>query len=118
MPTPTKHPARPRSSSESSSLASATAMDAAPSANSVNRSISLSFFFSIQRVGSQPLTSPAMRTRKAEQSNCVMGPMPPVPESSAPHDSAVPMPTGVTSPIPVMTTRSMMPRYFLACFSM
>ena len=38
-------------------------MAAAPTANSVKRSISLSFFFSIQRVGSQPFTSPAMRTR-------------------------------------------------------
>ena len=75
-PTPTKQPARARSRSESSSFASLTAIAAAPSASSVKRSISLSFFFSIQRVGSQPLTSPAMRTRKAEQSKRVMAPIP------------------------------------------
>ncbi len=66
-----------------------------------------------------------MRTRKAEQSNSVMGPMPLSPASSARQLSAVPMPTGVTSPMPVMTTRSMDlasvgggEAYFLACFSM
>src|ERR1019366_5004369 len=105
-PTPTKHPARSRSWSVISSLASLTAMEAAPSASSVKRSISLSFFRSMKRVGSQPLTSPAMRTRKAEQSNSEMGPMPLCPASSALQDSAVPMPTGVTRPMPVMTTRS------------
>ena len=60
-PTPTKQPVRSRSASVSSSFASSTAANAAaPSANSVKRSISLSFFFSIQRVGSHPFTSPAI----------------------------------------------------------
>ena len=50
-PTPMKQPASSRSSSVSSSCASFMAMDAAPSANSMKRSISLSFFFSMKRVG-------------------------------------------------------------------
>src|SRR3954452_1034313 len=83
------------------------AMDAAPSANSMKRSISLSFFFSMKRVPSQSFTSPANRTRNAEQSKRVIGAMPLCPSSRAAHDSARPVPTGVTRPMPVMTTRSM-----------
>src|SRR5579863_8922901 len=126
-PLPMKHPARYRSASERASPASEMAIAAAPRANSMKRSSSLSFFRSIQRVGSQSLTSPAIRTRKAEQSKRVMPATPLRPSSKALHDSAVPTPTGVTRPMPVMTTRSIgyadyAPEggdsYFLACLSM
>ncbi len=61
MPEPMKQPARFFSSSVArESPASSTAILAAPSASSMKRSISFSFFFSMKRSGSQLFTSPAI----------------------------------------------------------
>ena len=56
--------------------------------------------------GSKPLTSPPMRTGNAEASNSVIGPMPDRPADSADQKLSRPTPTGLTTPMPVMTTRS------------
>ncbi len=116
----------------------------APSANSVKRSISFSFFLSMKRVRLPRLhLARDPHAEAASESKSVMGAMPLSPASSARQVSAVPMPTGVTRPRPVMTTRSMsrhvnpracshsvptpaahgasrgqLLRYFFACFSM
>ncbi len=67
----------------------------------------------IQRVGSNPLTSPANRVGKSPASKRVMGPTPETPSSSARQVSSVPIPTGVTSPMPVTATlRGMATLYF------
>ena len=58
----------------------------------------------IQRVGSKPLTSPAMRLENLLASKRVIGAMPERPASSACQVSSVPMPTGVTRPTPVTAT--------------
>src|SRR5437879_2838982 len=60
--------------------------------------------FSIQRVTSNPLTSPANRVANCEQSKCVMGAIPLWPRTSACQVSSVPTPQGVTRPMPVTTT--------------
>src|SRR5512143_1417730 len=71
----------------------------------MKRSIFLTSFFSTQRSGSKPLTSPAMRVAKPAVSKRVIGPMPERPASSASQVGAVPTPSGDTSPTPVTTTR-------------
>ena len=58
-------------------------------------------------VGSKFFTSPANRELYSVASNKVMGAIPDSPPTIERHVSAVPIPFGVTSPIPVMTTRSM-----------
>src|SRR5262245_38165306 len=46
-----------------------------------------------------------MRQRKFEASNAVIGPMPLAPLLMAAHTGSVPIPTEVTNPTPVTTTR-------------
>jgi hypothetical protein len=67
----------------------------------------LTFFFSMKLVGSKFFTSPAILELYSDASNRVIGAMPGWPRTIESHDSAVPIPLGVTSPIPVMTTRSL-----------
>ena len=71
----------------------------------MNRSIVLASREVIHCVGSQPLTSPANFVAKFETSKRVIGPMPERPSRSPFQVSSVPMPTGVTRPTPVITTR-------------
>src|ERR1700738_938017 len=66
----------------------------------MNRPIFFSSFFSIQRKGSKPLISPAMR-----QSKLVMVATPLTPARRFFQLSSVPMPSAQTSPTPVTTTR-------------
>src|SRR5687768_5206565 len=51
-------------------------------------------------------TSAAMRVSKPSQSKAVINPAPDLPARSASENSALPMPIGVTTPMPVMATRS------------
>src|SRR6185312_7670233 len=55
--------------------------------------------------GSNPFTSQAKRTCCLAASNLVMGPAPDLPSSSALQVESTSVPTGVTSPRPVTTTR-------------
>src|SRR5512139_3336809 len=54
---------------------------------------------------SKSFTSPAMRHPSPDASKRVMGPMPERPASSASQDDATSLPTGLTAPSPVTTTR-------------
>ena len=71
----------------------------------MNRSTCLASREVIQRVGSQLLISPANLVAKFEASKWVIGPMPERPSMRPFQVSSVPMPTGVTRPTPVITTR-------------
>src|SRR5215216_5569707 len=53
----------------------------------------------------KPLTSPANLQAKLLASNCVMRSMPDLPASRLDQDSATVLPTGLTHPRPVTTTR-------------
>ena len=70
------------------------------------RPISLIFFFGMNSSGAKRFTSPAKRVGKSCASKRVMSAIPLSPASTARQVASVPMPLGVTSPIPVMTTRS------------
>src|SRR5512132_2108349 len=61
-------------------------------------------FCGIQSAELKPFTSAAMRVGSADASNLVMGPTPLVPLRTFSHTWAAPMPTGDTTPSPVMTT--------------
>ena len=52
-----------------------------------------------------PLTSPAMRVVRSVASNCVMGPTPETPASRLAQLSSTEWPSGLSMPMPVMTTR-------------
>ena len=105
MPVPMMVPTRSGFSALMSSLASSTAILAAATANCTFRSIWRTAFLSpTYFTGSKSFTSPAMRTGKSAASNSVMGPMPDFPAISAFQNSSVPMPTGETTPMPVITT--------------
>src|SRR6185312_7363904 len=65
-------------------------------------------------LGSQPLTSHENLVAKSVVSNSVVGPAPFLPASSAAHVVSRSLPIGVTSPMPVMTTRRMVLARFLA----
>jgi hypothetical protein len=56
-------------------------------------------------VGSNPLTSAAIRTGSSLGSNAVIGPTPDRPAASPSHEAQAVSPSGVTAPIPVTTTR-------------
>src|SRR5512143_3723990 len=68
-------------------------------------SIFLISFFSMNRPGSNPFTSPAMRAVNADASKRVIGPIPLFPAVRAVQFSALPIPSGETMPTPVMATR-------------
>src|ERR1043166_6068195 len=115
MPLPMITPMRAGSSRAMSSLASAKACTAAATANCANRSVRRASFLSITVVGSQALISPATRVAYPDASNSVTGPMPERPACSDAHSSATVFPTGVMTPIPVMTTRWGVPRMLMGC---
>src|SRR5215831_19109024 len=73
----------------------------------MNVSPSFTFFFSIQRSGEKPFTSPAMRQAWFEASKRVMGAMPLFPAQIALQVLSVSGPHGLTAPMPVMTTLRM-----------
>ena len=68
-------------------------------------SIFLTSFLSTNCSGSKPRISAAICAAKFATSNFVTRPTPLVPASSAFQVAPVPMPTGDTKPMPVMTTR-------------
>src|SRR6478735_1970973 len=111
MPTPMKTPTRSRSSSVRPRFACSKAIRVEAIAKGMKRERSLTFFFSIQAAGSKFLTSQAIRVgKRSSVGNSVIGPAPLCPRQSAPQDGSVPTPSGVTIPIPVMTTRSIVGR--------
>src|SRR5512140_3819667 len=60
-------------------------------------------FGCIQSAALKFFTSAAMRVGSCDASNLVMGPTPLTPFSTFSHACAAPMPTGETTPSPVMT---------------
>src|SRR5207249_2037819 len=77
---------------------------AAATAKCTNRSVRRDSLSSIQSVGWKSRTSPARRTGRSDGSNRSIGPMPLRPVFSPSQKASTPTPTGVTGPIPVMTT--------------
>src|SRR5262245_10067286 len=71
----------------------------------MKRSPSLIFFFSIHFSAENPLSSPANFTAWAEVSQAVIGPIPLRPARRPSQVLSVSIPTGLTAPMPVMTTR-------------
>src|SRR5918912_2098431 len=60
-------------------------------------------------LGSKPGTSPAIRTRKADASKAVMGPMPETPAVRLGQNSSTLRPNGLRTPRPVITALLMAP---------
>src|SRR6185503_18843787 len=87
--------------------ASSSAISPAATPNCRKRSRCLSSRLSKNRDASQFLTSHANLVANWEASNSVIGPAPLRPASSADQVVSRSLPTGVTRPIPVMTTRRM-----------
>src|SRR5262249_4469026 len=85
----------------------AIASRAATSASCETRSSRMSFFSSKCRSGSKSLTSAAMPKRSASRGSEVIGPIAERPSRSAAHVAGAVWPSGVTAPMPVMTTRRM-----------
>src|ERR1051325_288183 len=85
--------------------ASATASSAAPIANWANRSERRIYFLSRTRPGSKPFTSHANFTGLCAGSKRVMGPAPERPASRPSQVLWTSVPSGVTSPRPVIATR-------------
>ena len=81
-----------------------TAKSAAAMAYWMKGSIFLTSFFSTQSKGSKPLSSAAIFVENWAVSNLVIRPTPVLPCMSESQVGSVPMPTGVTKPIPVTTT--------------
>ena len=105
MPDAMNTPTRVAMSGVTFSRASSTANCEAAIANWMKTSIFLTSFFSMNRSGSKPLTSPAIRAENCDASKRVIGPMPLCPAHSASQFASVPMPSGDTRPTPVTTTR-------------
>ena len=97
-------PARPPPSSIVRS-ASSSASRAAATAIWLTRSILRVARRSMKSSGSKPSTSHAMRQAWPEVSKRVIGPAQARPASAAFQESRQPMPSGLTMPRPVMTTR-------------
>ena len=87
--------------------ACAMASRAATSANCETRSSRISFFSSKCFSGSKSRTSAAMPKRSASRGSDVIGPIAERPSRSAAHVAGAVWPSGVTAPMPVMTTRCM-----------
>src|SRR5918992_1678244 len=94
-----------RSRSTSGLPASSQASRAPPTANCVKRSVRLASFASIQSAGSNPRISPASLTWRSDVSKRSIGEIPERPEVIASQKASTPIPTGVTGPNPVTTTR-------------
>src|SRR5215467_11419893 len=111
MPDPTRTPKRVASTRSVFRAASSTAITAQATAYLRKGSNFRSSFLSMYLRGSKPLSSPAMRVSNPVASNRVMGPMPERPSRRACQNSSAVLPTGVTAPTPVITTR----RWSMAC---
>src|SRR5437867_13264616 len=105
MPDAMNTPARGPSSGVITNPESSIANCDAAIAYWMKTSIFLTSFLSMNRNGSKPLTSPAIRVENCEASNLVIGPMPLQPAQSACQLASVPIPNDDTSPMPVTTTR-------------
>src|SRR5689334_6146831 len=105
MPLPMMTPVRSGDGNLPSRPAWVTAWWAAASANCAKRSYRRASFRSMYLSGSKPFTSQANRTDSFCGSNLVMGAAPDVPPSSALQVESTSVPTGVTRPRPVTTTR-------------
>src|SRR6478736_1746096 len=105
IPLPMMTPVRSGDGNVPSSPAWLTAWWAAASANCAKRSYRRASFRSMYLSGSKPLTSQAKRTDSLCGSNLVIGAAPGVPARSAVQVESTSVPTGVTSPRPVTTTR-------------
>src|SRR5206468_7974795 len=95
----------PRSETISGAAASAHASEADASAKWTYRSVRRASFVSRYADGSNPSTSPATLTDRSSVGNCVLRRTPFRPEVMPFQKSSTPVPTGVTGPIPVTTTR-------------
>src|SRR5207247_4498442 len=124
VPVPIKTPTRFTSTLSQlfARQASLIASSAAPIANWENRSYRRSSFLSRKRAGSKSFTSHANRTDDCTGSKRVIGPAPDRPATRASQVVRVVLPSGLTSPRPVMTTRRgtcyfpiLSWRYFIAC---
>ncbi len=105
MPVPITPPTRALNSSSSGSFASAIASRAATKANCVKRSIRRASLRPISSSGLKSLTSAAMRASKRPASKAVIGATPDSPAIRRLQNSSRVLPTGVTAPSPVTTTR-------------
>ena len=107
MPAPTAQPQRVASAAVGRMPASRSACSAATSAKRCERFANFrSLRSSISSSSWKSFTSAAMRTGKPLASKTVIGAPPLRPASSAPHVVATSLPTGVTSPMPVIATRA------------
>ena len=108
-PTPTCRPAECRS--RGSRWASATACPAASSPSQIFRSRSpmASGNSSPSRRQSRPFTSPAIRTGSGEAPKRVIGPTPLRPAVRFSQKVSRPLPTGLVTPMPVISTRFIPP---------
>src|SRR5437867_4439961 len=109
MPTPTMTPVRSGAASGSERPASCTASSAAPTVYWMKMSIFFKSLRSMKRSGSKSRTSPATRAGRAEASKRVIGPMPERPATRLSQFASMPVPSGVTRPSPVTTTRRRVP---------
>src|SRR5437762_8477534 len=94
-----------RSRSRSGFPASSWASCEAATAKCTKRSVWRASLVSIQSVGTKSGTSPASFTGRPEGSNRSMWRMPFRPSVTPAQNASTPVPTGVTGPIPVTTTR-------------
>src|SRR6266404_3771115 len=113
IPTPTMTPTRSSLAGVTRSPDWATAIRAAAIANWMNGSIFLMSRRSMKSSGAKSWTSPAMRDGKSATGKRVIGPMPERPAIRAVQFFSTPVPSGVTRPTPVTTTRR---RPFCASF--
>jgi hypothetical protein len=97
-------PTRSRSPA-TSSAASARASRPAATASWLTRSIRRAARDSMWSAGAKPFTSQAMRHACRVASKCVIGPAPDRPSRAARQVSSVSRPSGLTRPMPVITTR-------------
>src|SRR5436305_4950449 len=104
MPEPTITPVRSPSGLSVGSRASLSASSVAARPNWMKRSLRRASFLSMNCEGSKFFTSPAIRLGSSFASKRVIGPTPDFPAMAASQDCLVPIPRGVTRPIPVMTT--------------
>ena len=104
IPVPITVPAISGFSFSISNLASSTAIRAAATANWALRSICRIVFLSPASAGSKSFTSPAIFTGKSAASNRVIGAMPDLPSKRLFQNFSTPVPTGDTTPRPVITT--------------
>src|SRR5438552_4896835 len=95
----------PRSARTSGEPASSQASFAEAMAKCTNLSVRLASFVSSQSDTWKSFTSPASLTGRSEASNRLIGPIPLRPVVRLVQKSSTPVPTGVTGPIPVTTTR-------------